>query len=163
MIYFLGTLMYQIDGRDCVVEVTVAPAHAAGSPVPVILATDNDLLLCYETAPGGDTLALLRFMNPRAHYFGSPNDEALRGHPLYLRGLRPYGIFEVEGSSWIRSLERMNSVHPRHRSEAFQGLRHFILTFHDSCFECVARAVSETMIIPNDIDVRNKVLMQLLV
>ena len=154
--------MYHVDDRDRVVRVAIVPSHDAGVPAPMILATDKNLLLCYETFPGGETLALLRFSRPYAHYFGSPNDEALEGHLLYPCGLKSYGIFEVEDSSWIRSLERMNSVHPTHRSDRFRNLRHFIFTFHDTCFECVAEAVSETTIIPNDVDARNKVLMQLL-
>ena len=32
----------------------------------------------------------------------------------------------------------MNSVHPYHRTERFEALHHFILTFHDSTFECIA-------------------------
>ncbi|HEX8863370.1 MAG TPA: hypothetical protein VGC06_30595 [Actinomycetes bacterium] len=59
-----------------------------------------------------------------AWQWGPPNDEALQGHPLVDRGLRPYGVFRVEGSSWIRQLERMNRVHPQHRPEAFRDLCH---------------------------------------
>src|SRR5690606_37185003 len=70
--------------------------------------------------------------------FGAPNDEAFQGHPLANRGLDPYGAFEVQNSSWIRQLERMNSVHPYHKPERFWTRRHFIFTFHDSTFECVA-------------------------
>ncbi len=33
----------------------------------------------------------------------------------------------------------MNSVHPCHRPEGYAKLRHFVLAFHDSTFECVAR------------------------
>lgn len=49
-----------------------------------------------------------------------------------------YSAAEIHHSSWIRSLERMNSVHPHHRSERYAKLRHFVLAFHDSTFECVA-------------------------
>jgi len=37
-----------------------------------------------------------------------------------------------------RRLEGMNSVHPRHSAASFAGLHHYIITFHDSTFECVA-------------------------
>jgi hypothetical protein len=37
-----------------------------------------------------------------------PNDESLHGHPLFERGLNFYGAFQVESSSWIRALERIN-------------------------------------------------------
>ena len=53
--------------------------------------------------------------------------------------LRPYGAFRIEDSSWIRRLERMNSVHEHHDSDVFARLRHYVFAFHDSTFECVAR------------------------
>lgn len=71
---------------------------------------------------------------------GPPNDEAFVGHPLYEKGLRPHGVFEVRNSSWLRALERMNSVHPRHVADLFHGYRHFIFAFQDSTFECIAKS-----------------------
>jgi hypothetical protein len=67
-----------------------------------------------------------------------PNDEAFSGYPLADRGLMPYGAYRIERSSWVRRLERMNRVHENHRAERFDRLTHFVLTFHDSTFECVA-------------------------
>jgi hypothetical protein len=32
----------------------------------------------------------------------------------------------------------MNAVHEYHPPEAFNDLTHFVLTFHDTTFECVA-------------------------
>jgi hypothetical protein len=78
--------------------------------------------------------------------FGSPNDEAFHGHPLAERGLGPYGAYRVEDSSWIRRLERMNSVHPRHDPERFRALTHCVLSFHDSTFECVAEGVRFSLV-----------------
>lgn len=71
--------------------------------------------------------------------FGSPNDEAFAGHPLAGRGLHPYGAFEIENSSWVRQLEQMNFVHPLHCGGSLGLLKHFVWTFHDSTFECVAK------------------------
>jgi hypothetical protein len=34
----------------------------------------------------------------------------------------------------------MNSVHPYHRPARYEELRHFVLAFHDSTFECVAKS-----------------------
>lgn len=68
--------------------------------------------------------------------FGPPNDEAFAGHPLADRGLNPYSVAEVQRSSWIRGLERMNSVHARHSRERFlEHKRHFVFAFHDSTFK----------------------------
>jgi hypothetical protein len=57
-----------------------------------------------------ESIALIRFQHI-AHVFGPPNDEAFNGHPLSSRGLHPYGVFRIEGSSWIRMPEKMNRVH----------------------------------------------------
>jgi hypothetical protein len=147
--------MYTVDGRDSVVELAGVPQSCTGAPLPVVLANEHDLLLAFllcEPHPNWDgktiemvspksdnkALAIVRFRSPRAHYFGPPNDEAFGGHPLASRGLRPYGAFEVQDSSWIRHLERMNSIHPGHRPELFAGLRHLVFSFHDSTFECIA-------------------------
>jgi hypothetical protein len=70
--------------------------------------------------------------------FGPPNDEGLEGHPLYSRGLDYHNCFEVRESSWIRSFERMNRVHMWHDATRFARYRHFIITFQDSTFECIA-------------------------
>ncbi len=68
--------------------------------------------------------------------FGYPNDEALAGHPLYDRGLSGYGVFEVLNSEWIDLTVRQNQVSfPATRRGSG---RHFIFTFHDSTFECIA-------------------------
>lgn len=88
----------------------------------------------------GEPVALVEFTHAYAHMFGPPNDEAFGGHPLAARGLRPYRVYEVRGSSWIRGLEHMNAVHPYHRPEHFARYRHFIFAFHDTTFECVAEA-----------------------
>lgn len=114
---------------------------------------------CQNTPPGwdgttvrvqdygtkGQPIGIVDFQWPYHHMFGPPNEEAIAGHPLASRGLHPYDVFEVHDSSWIRALERMNSVHQYHKPEAFEGLRHFIMAFHDSVFECVARGYDISM------------------
>jgi len=87
-----------------------------------------------------DLCAVVTFSAVYAHMFGPPNDEAFSGHPLASRGLTPYSAFEVLQSSWLRSVEKMNSVHPYHRPERFARYKHFILPFHDSTFECLAES-----------------------
>jgi len=149
--------MYEVDSQDTVEELVSAPRPDIGAPLPQLLVTEHRLILAYllsEPDPNWDgtyvnmispetsglAVAIVDFRRPSAHMFGPPNDEAFEGHPLASRGLHPYGVFEVRGSSWIRKLEKMNSVHPRHEKQRFiANLRHFIFAFHDSTFECIAR------------------------
>jgi hypothetical protein len=147
--------MYRVDEQDGVVEVGDVPQSSVGAPLPVVLADEHRVVLAYhlDTAPqdwdgssvrmvdpvGSDEpIAIVQFERCTAHMFGPPNDEAFSGHPLAARGLTPYGVFEVTDSSWIRTLERMNSVHPGHDAKRFlAGRRHFVFAFHDSTFECI--------------------------
>src|SRR5215813_12554762 len=133
--------MYTVDRHDRVEELTDLPQQSTGAPVPLLLANDADLVLAYRLEPMAEEVAIVKFEGVAAHYFGPPNDEALSGHPLYRRGLRQYGIYEVKSSSWVRVLERMNRVHPGHRQGMFGLYRHFIFTFHDTTFECVANGI----------------------
>lgn len=146
--------MYVVDGNDKVVELKDLPQSCVGAPCPVVLAGEHHLCVSYflqdtptdwdgrsvsVVGPGSHRpAAIVRFSMASASMFGPPNDEAFTGHPLATRGLHPYGAFEVLNSSWIRRLEKMNSVHPRHRPEAYAEYRHFILAFHDTTFECIA-------------------------
>lgn len=154
--------MYSVDERDRVIELDGVPQSSVGAPLPIVLSDEHKLLLAYiiqdtpkdwdgrsvrvvDPSMVGEPLALIEFARYRSFMFGAPNDEAFAGHPLQSRGLHPYGVFEIEHSSWIRQLEKMNSVHPYHNSARFEKLKHFVFAFHDSTFECVAEgfAVSE--------------------
>ncbi|HEU0015654.1 MAG TPA: hypothetical protein VFQ45_18400 [Longimicrobium sp.] len=154
------TWPYTPDDRDRVVPLPEVPQSDVGAPLPVVLASERTLLLVYmiqETLPaweGADVagvesgdlpIAVVQFHRPYAHMLGWPNDEAFAGHPLAARGLHPYGAFVVEDSSWIRALERMNSVHPLHDPARFRPRTHYVLSFHDSTFECVAEGFSFTV------------------
>ena len=147
--------MYSVNQQDTVVELEGVPQSSVGSPLPLVVSDEHVLLLAYiiqekpyefdrrilsdaDLAMFVEHVAVVEFEMYRSYMFGSPNDEAINGHPLYDRGLEPYSSFEVKGSSWIRQLERMNSVHPRHSPERFKVLHHYIFAFHDSIFECVA-------------------------
>lgn len=144
--------MYEVDDQDEVTELTSAPRPDIGAPLPLVLADEHHLLLAYlisepnPTWDGGSitlvspesdglAIAIIRFHWASAHLFGSPNDEAFDGHPLASRGLRPYRVFEVRQSSWIRKLERMNSVHPHHNRQRFLPRRpHFVFDKHQTRF-----------------------------
>lgn len=132
------------------------PPSSAGAPLPHVFAHEGRLLIAYlvnvpdpdfdgtnprsvSAATEGEAVAILTADPYVAVQFGPPNDEALSGHRLYRLGLQPYSAFEAVNSSWIASLEVANRVHPRHKPELFSGRRHFILTFHDSTFEFIAR------------------------
>ena len=152
--------MYEVDDNDQIVELENVPQSSIGTPVPIVLAGEHNVILAYyvEAAPEGwngtsvrisdsnsegESVAIITFDRCYAHLFGPPNDETFDGHPLSNRGLRPYHAFEVKDSSWIRNLETMNSVHSSHVKDRFmKNKRHFIFSFHDTTFECIAEGFS---------------------
>src|ERR1700733_2609675 len=129
--------MYVVDDLDEVVERTDLPRFDVGAPCPFVFAGDHLLVIAYYLSADDRTLRV-RFARPRAHFFGPPNDEAFSGHPLAERGLEPFGVFEVRNSSCVRQLEKMNRVHPHHHPDLYADLRHFVFTFKERTFECVA-------------------------
>jgi len=107
----------------------------AGVPFPVLFQTEDETVLVYR----GYGVVVAHFEGCIITRFGYPNDEALGGHPLYESGLQHYGVFEVYGSSWPSELEARNRrVFPDSHSFDY---RHFIFTFHDSTFECLATGI----------------------
>lgn len=146
--------MYQIDEKDKVIELEDVPQSSVGAPMPIVISSEYKTLIAYvlQDEPNWDnpttadferiseSIAIIEFNFRLSLTFGSPNDEAFSGHPLSERGLRPYRVFEIENSSWIRNLEQMNSVHERHNPARFEGYKHFVFAFHDSTFECVAES-----------------------
>ena len=131
--------MYAVDDQDTVVALDTLPRPSAGAPLPRLEADEFEARVTYYVW-GGDEETTVTFAGVYALLFGAPNDEAFDGHPLAERGLAPYGAFEIERSSWIRALERMNRVHEAHRAASLEGLRHFVIAFHDSTLECVAES-----------------------
>ena len=150
--------MYSIDplAKDEVLPLAGMPQSSIGAPCPVVIADESNLAIAFylesrddkwdgtsvrvvgpET--GGEPFAMVTFKRARAYFHGPPNDEAFSGHPLAKRGLTPYGAFEIKHSSWLQYLMNMNREHRYHHDRHFADDRHFILTFHDSTFECIAK------------------------
>ena len=153
--------MYSVDELDRVVPLDDVPQSSVGAPLPAVLCDERRLLLAYllqedtsdwngtsvrtvDLESPGEPLALVEFSGYGSFMFGAPNDEAFNGHPLYSRGVHPYGAFLIEDSSWVRQLERMNSVHPYHNPKRYEQLKHYVFAFHDSTFECVAEGFTVT-------------------
>jgi hypothetical protein len=137
--------------QETAAELDWSLACDPGAPIPHVFSDGHVVLLSYYVRDSalahrhdvdlsaGDGIALVRFTGCMAYRLGPPNDEAISGHPLRGRGLRAYGAHLVERSSWIAELEKRNRVHPYHKPDVFFSLRHYLLTFHDETFECLAR------------------------
>jgi hypothetical protein len=144
--------VYSVGRDDRVVEVQDVPHPEPGAPLPRFVFDEHEVRLLYyvgeawRAARGldsGQRVVACRFDGVKAVYAGPPNDEALSNHPLYERGLRFYSAFRVEDSSWVAALRelgwRKDAPAPR---RAGPERTHWIITMHDSIFECVAESVT---------------------
>jgi hypothetical protein len=96
--------------------------------------TFNALRLMRDGQHPAAGTALVEFIHCTATKFGYPNDEARWGIPRF-NGL-VYGFYEVLDSEWKVELAILNSFAFPDTGE-WHG-RHFLLTFHDTTFECLA-------------------------
>ena len=146
-----------ITGEETVILLDWEHEWDKGAPMPHIVSNGIRLFLVYYLAkndPGWDGtyvhvvnpasgdktgVALVEFRHVVSYRFGTPNDEVIHGHPLYGKGLEAYKAHEVIRSSWIAENEKINSVHFCYNPGYWRSLKHYILTFHDDTFECIAQ------------------------
>ena len=128
-----------------------------GAPLPHVVAAGRRAFLIYrvkESNPHGDgtsirlidpadedtlDLALVEFLDCYALKYGGANDEVIHGHPLYGKGLQPYGAHLIANSRWLAEEQQINAVHDYYRTETWTCYRHYLLLFHDELFECIAK------------------------
>jgi hypothetical protein len=109
--------------------------------VPKLFVDDSKVFLGYESFEAGNEMTVILTFNPAmAHSLGPPNDETLSSHPLSSLGLESYSVQEVIESSWILTLEKSGALRPNWHAPG-QTYRHFVITFHDCTFECLAISV----------------------
>jgi hypothetical protein len=126
------------------VRVSVLSNIPAPDDEPVkLVCGGGSAILSYWVAPiSGGGCASATFGGVRKVALGAPNDEALSGHRLAQNGLIHFSFHEVHNLDWIADIMIRNRVHHCHTDELFAGLRHFIATFKDETFECVARTIA---------------------
>ena len=127
-----------------------------GVAMPAVRADEHRVVLAYVTRftrqpeSGGAPMLVGRgehgsccvvdFDRPLIHTSGFPNDEVQYGHPLRVFGLGgPHGVFEVLNSPWLDAMRAIEQVHSSPLS--FSDRRHFVFTFQDSMFECIAKGM----------------------
>ncbi len=68
---------------------------------------------------------------------GMPDENKIGLHPLGSKGLQEYEFQKVAASTWIAEIEdRYNTISEfSHDGRVYE---HYIFTFHDRSFECIA-------------------------
>jgi hypothetical protein len=119
----------------------------ANYPEPVVLSNDSELYLAFfafrlvddeHDKTSEAEIIVIKIKHPLKHTFGAPSNETIQKHPCYKLGLKPCGFYEVKNSYMLRELEEIQKSHHHFHPDIFKKYRHFILTFHDNTFECVA-------------------------
>jgi hypothetical protein len=126
----------------------------AGTPMPVLLSGLRTFVAFYLSVrdplfdgtnprardPLADhVIGVVEFKRTTSVKVGSPNDEVLRGHPLWGSGLEFYSAHEVKNSPWITELMEVDRAQEHFEESQWTGRRHYMLTFHDETLECVAK------------------------
>ena len=146
--------------KERAVEIDIGFKPEAAVPFPVLMQTEIRTLMSFggwdarKNAPTvsedgkpyelhGSTgwlhaVGTIEFRLCLVTKFGYPNDEALVGHPLGGAGLDPYAVHQVKNSTWIAALKAQNRVAFPADQSWVGDQKHFIITFHDSVFECLA-------------------------
>lgn len=123
-----------------------------GAPEPIIISNDNELFIAFyadkqssSTVPQepniiyDEGIFALKFKVFLKYTFGLPGDETMQGHPYSELGMNPYSFYELRNSDLIKSLQDIEKIHPNYNPEKWKMYKHYILTFHDNMFECIAQ------------------------
>lgn len=146
--------MHRMRGRDQPVRLSNAPRPDDCLPLPLVLSDENKLFLSYavfETnhdtegrfpprVVGEDSeilVAVVTFQKPYAYVFGPVDDNAIACHRLSPRGLESCAAWQIQRSSWIGELKKAG-LSNRRVPRVFGHLKHFVFTFLDAVFECIA-------------------------
>ena len=123
-----------------------------GSPSPMVISNDNELFVAFYANRQTDTVEphernmvydtgifALKFRLYLKYTFGLPSNETIEGHPYYKLGMKSFAFYELKDSDLIKQLESIEKVHPYYTPSKWIDYKHYILTFHDNMFECVAK------------------------
>jgi len=101
------------------------------------LELDEEAATIYYENPAAENVTVV-FSAPLSTYVGPPNDETLACHPLIPLGLLSYDTYRVRNSSWIANLAQLTDARLYHEPADLSRYSHYVLTFHDCVFECIA-------------------------
>lgn len=137
------SVIYGDQVTEHVESVDLGVTWEPNAPDAVLLSADLGLstlaLRAHHDDPD-DRCVVVKWTGCRYASMAPPNDEAINGHRLWLKGLRGVlwsGI--VHDSELIAGLELQNRVHPMHSASTFEGLTHYVLPLKECVVEVVAR------------------------
>lgn len=124
-----------------------------GASSPRIICSDDILFILFYTKeeitedhiePKGrntfqqSQISIIRFDHYFSHKYGLPNDETFHHHTLYSKGLKFYRGQYARDSHWLKETIKTMSSHPYFDKSSIEGLKHYIFSFKEGTFECLA-------------------------
>lgn len=129
-----------------------------GAPSPLIMSSDRDLILLFlpdlyeedghpqEFDVRDLTLTIaLKFKYCMKYSFGTPSNELLYYHPYRKMGIESCAFYEVKDSPMIEELRNLAKNHQYYSDNSWKEYKHFVITFHDDMFECIAKSYAVRM------------------
>ncbi len=118
----------------------------AVTPIPQLLVNGAITVLIFDLHTssnqndGAERIAVVRFHNCIAVRMGNPSSDALRNHSLHHKGLMVNTAHTVQSSRWISELEALNNGTNHFEPGEWKTFHHYLFTFRDGIFECVAKS-----------------------
>ncbi len=122
-----------------------------GAPSPTIVSNDSELFIAFYADKEIKTLEpkerntiydkgifALKFKKYLKYIFGLPGNETIQGHPYSKLGMKSFSFYELKNSNLIKDLQEIEKIHSYYNPEKWLNYKHYILTFHDNMFECIA-------------------------
>jgi hypothetical protein len=122
----------------CVIELTDLPKCEPNISLARVISGRGTVDVIYEL--WGERFARVQFSGCSWFSLGGPNDEALRNHPLFSLGLKPYTLQEIVDSPFARERARVQHKDGLVLDRFLR--RHFVFALKEDCFECFASSYS---------------------
>jgi hypothetical protein len=110
-------------------------------PAPYMLSSGTRRSLAFRTCNEGGkvngNITLIEFINCRYIYFGGLNRRNFIRNMFYKKKLCNCSAHVVENSKWIAGIKKINGGSEA-GAEYWTNTRHYIFTFSDVTFECIA-------------------------
>jgi len=127
--------MFKLAKDKVTVLEDVFPSWDIGAPSPCVFADEHIVMLGYYTRK--EEACVVTFNHCFEYKMGMPDENTIHQHSLGDKGLKGYKAHVVEDSSWISELEKRYGVISDYTQDG-RKYSHYIFTFHDRSFECVA-------------------------
>lgn len=123
-----------------------------GAPCPMIISNDTEMFIIFYTDMEDfleiherntiydSVIVVLNFERYIKYTFGMPGNETIQGHPYSKLGMKSYSFYELRNSDLIERLREVDKMHPYYNPDKWKKYKHYILTFHDNMFECIAHS-----------------------